>query len=138
MDSTAHDPALLPPSSELHSPVGHHILLEFSACAAELLNDPDRLEVCLVESCREAGATVVQSTFHAFNPIGASGVVVIAESHVTIHTWPEHGYAALDIFTCGRPEIAERIEEELRLRFTPGRIHRRACLRQPMPPFDRP
>ena len=49
----------------------------------------------------ECGATIVNAVFHAFNPHGVSGVVVIAESHLTIHTWPEYGYAAVDVFTCG-------------------------------------
>ncbi|MGC8604605.1 MAG: adenosylmethionine decarboxylase, partial [Desulfomonilaceae bacterium] len=48
-----------------------------------------------------AGATVLKTAFQNFNPQGVSGVVVIAESHLTIHTWPEYGYAAIDIFTCG-------------------------------------
>ena len=49
----------------------------------------------------EAGATVVEKAFHQFNPHGVSGVVIVAESHLFIHTWPEYGYAAVDIFTCG-------------------------------------
>lgn len=52
---------------------------------------------------------MVSSHFHRFSPQGVSGVVIIAESHLTIHTWPEHGYAAVDVFTCGRPEIAEAV-----------------------------
>ena len=60
----------------------------------------------------EAGATVLGESFHQFNPHGVSGVVVIAESHLFIHTWPEHGYAAVDIFTCGdtvQPQKAAQI-----------------------------
>ena len=59
------------------------------------------IEQHLNQAADKAGATVVSSAFHAFNPYGVSGVVVIAESHLTIHTWPEYGYAAVDIFTCG-------------------------------------
>jgi len=55
----------------------------------------------LVEAARQANATVVTSTFHHFYPQGVSGVVVVSESHLAIHTWPEKGYAALDIYTCG-------------------------------------
>ena len=47
------------------------------------------------------GATVVSSHFHQFSPYGISGVVIIQESHLTLHTWPEYGYAAVDVFTCG-------------------------------------
>ena len=63
----------------------------------------------MVTAAKIAKATIVGTHFHQFSPYGISGVVVIAESHVAIHTWPEHGYAAVDIFTCGEtlsPEIA--------------------------------
>ncbi len=55
----------------------------------------------MVSAAEEAGATVINSTFHHFSPIGVSGVVVIEESHLAIHSWPEFGYAAIDVFTCG-------------------------------------
>lgn len=63
----------------------------------------------LVGAARACGATIVDVAFHEFNPFGVSGVVVIAESHLSIHTWPEYRYAAVDIFTCGdviKPEYA--------------------------------
>ncbi len=63
----------------------------------------------MVSAAKEAKATIVETSFHKFNPFGISGVVVIAESHISIHTWPEYGYAAIDIFTCGevlKPEVA--------------------------------
>ncbi len=63
----------------------------------------------MVSAARDAKATIVDVSFHEFNPFGISGVVVIAESHLTIHTWPEYDYAAVDIFTCGdiiKPEVA--------------------------------
>ena len=61
-----------------------------------------------------AGATIVTATFHRFAPQGVSGVVVIAESHLSIHTWPEYGYAAVDFYTCGvcRPEHAHELMRE--------------------------
>jgi S-adenosylmethionine decarboxylase len=73
------------------------------------LNDLKKVEEILVTAAKEANATVIESRFHKFSPFGISGVVVIAESHLTIHTWPEYGYAAVDIFTCGevlKPETA--------------------------------
>ena len=70
------------------------------------------------KAAKKAGATVVNSVFHLFNPWGVSGAVIISESHLTIHTWPEYGYAALDLFTCGdsvNPWIAfDYLEEELK------------------------
>jgi len=81
--------------------LGRHILVEFNGCSSEILNDVDVIEAAMVEAARKAGATVIQSTFHHFSPFGVSGVVVIQESHLAIHTWPEYQYAAVDLFTCG-------------------------------------
>lgn len=81
--------------------LGRHLIVEYAECNNELLNDLDQLETFMNESVRKAGATIVNSTFHRYNPQGVSGVVVIAESHISIHTWPEYGYAAVDFFTCG-------------------------------------
>jgi spermidine synthase len=81
--------------------LGRHILVEFHGCAAEILDDVGRLEAAMLAAARLAGATVIQSIFHHFSPFGASGVVVIQESHLAIHTWPEYRYAAVDLFTCG-------------------------------------
>ena len=81
--------------------LGRQILVEFYDCNTELLNNRDLIDKYLNEAVEKSGATIVTSTFHTFSPFGVSGVVVIAESHVSIHTWPEYGYAAVDIFTCG-------------------------------------
>ncbi len=81
--------------------LGRQILVEFYNCNSEVLKDCKKIEKYMVDAAVLAQATVVTSTFHEFSPFGVSGVVVIAESHVAIHTWPEHRYAAVDIFTCG-------------------------------------
>ena len=89
--------------------LGRHLLLELNGCNPKLLNDVKRVEEILVAGAKIAKATIVGTHFHQFSPHGISGIVVIAESHVAIHTWPEHGYAAVDIFTCGetlQPEVA--------------------------------
>lgn len=89
--------------------LGRHLLLELNGCNTKLLNDIKRVEEILVAGAKIAKATIIGTHFHQFSPFGISGVVVIAESHLAIHTWPEHGYAAVDIFTCGEtlsPEIA--------------------------------
>jgi spermidine synthase len=83
------------------SALGRHILVEFVGCSAEVLNDVDIIEKGMVDAARNASATVINSTFHHFSPFGVSGVVVIQESHLAIHTWPEYQYAAVDLFTCG-------------------------------------
>lgn len=81
--------------------LGRQILVEFYDCDSEVLDNEDLIRNILLESVRRSGATIITDTFHTFSPHGVSGVIVIAESHVTIHTWPEHRYAAVDIFTCG-------------------------------------
>ena len=81
--------------------LGRQILIEFYDCQSEALTDRDRIRQYMLEAARYAGATVISDTFHHFKPDGISGVVVIAESHISIHTWPEHRYAAVDVFTCG-------------------------------------
>ncbi len=81
--------------------LGRQILVEFYDCDRDVLNDESLIREILLEGVRRSRATVISDTFHTFSPHGVSGVIVIAESHVTIHTWPEHGYAAIDIFTCG-------------------------------------
>jgi len=84
------------------SALGRHILAEFYGCPAEKLNDPAQIELDMVAAALEAGAEIRETVFHKFSPHGVSGVVVISESHLAIHTWPEFGYAAVDIFTCGQ------------------------------------
>lgn len=81
--------------------LGRHILVEFTGCNADVLNDVSAIEKSMVEAAKTAGATVISSNFHHFSPWGVSGVVVIQESHLAIHTWPEYRYASVDLFTCG-------------------------------------
>ncbi len=81
--------------------LGRHILLELYDCDAEVLKDLEKVREEMVEAARLAQATIVTVTFHEFNPFGISGVVVISTSHLSIHTWPEYRYAAVDIFSCG-------------------------------------
>lgn len=81
--------------------LGRHILVEFNGCDADIMNDVSVIEKEMVNAAKIAGATVINSSFHHFSPYGVSGVVVIQESHLAIHTWPEYGYAAVDLFTCG-------------------------------------
>jgi len=80
--------------------LGKHIIVELHGVDPEILNDEDKLREILIEAAITAGATVIGDVFHKFSPHGVTGVVVVKESHISIHTWPEFGYAALDIFTC--------------------------------------
>jgi len=93
--------------------LGKHLLLELQDCNKEVLNDLSFLRNALVTAAINCGATVLGESFHPFNPQGVSGVVIIAESHLSIHTWPEYGYAAADIFTCGTSVQPEKAAEVL-------------------------
>jgi len=81
--------------------LGKHIILELYQCPRDLLCEPKQIEEVMKQGALAMGATIVESRFHHFSPLGVSGVVIIQESHLTIHTWPEYEYAAIDIFTCG-------------------------------------
>ena len=83
------------------APLGTHLLLELNECDAALLDDVDVVRRALLDAAAEAGATVVGEVFHKFSPMGVTGILSIAESHISVHTWPEYAYAAVDIFTCG-------------------------------------
>ncbi|MCX7914527.1 MAG: adenosylmethionine decarboxylase [Thermodesulfovibrionales bacterium] len=89
--------------------LGTHLLVELKDCNPIILKDLTKVKDLLVNAAKQANATIVDVSFHEFNPFGISGMIVIAESHLSIHTWPEYGYAAVDIFTCGdviKPEVA--------------------------------
>jgi S-adenosylmethionine decarboxylase len=81
--------------------LGRHLLVELYECNRGRLDDVEFIRAHLIQSALIADSTVINSAFHHFSPVGVSGVVIIAESNITIHTWPEHGYAAIDVFTCG-------------------------------------
>ena len=81
--------------------LGRHLIVEFYNCSPEKIDDVIGIEKSMVTAAKKAGATVINSTFHHFSPFGVSGVVVIEESHLSIHTWPEYRFASIDLFTCG-------------------------------------
>lgn len=89
--------------------LGTHLLVELKDCQDHRLNDVAFVRQAMLEAALEAKATIIDDRFHEFSPFGVSGVIVIAESHLAIHTWPEYKYAAVDVFTCGetlKPEVA--------------------------------
>lgn len=81
--------------------LGRQLTIEYYDCDPRILADARRMEEIFQEAARRSHATIIQSCFHAFTPQGVSGVVIISESHFAVHAWPEHDYAAVDIFTCG-------------------------------------
>ncbi|MCP4602953.1 MAG: adenosylmethionine decarboxylase [Proteobacteria bacterium] len=90
---------------------GRHLLVEYHDCDREVLNDLHKIEELMKAAAQAAEARVVGTVFHPFSPQGVTGVIVIEESHLSIHTWPEYGYAAVDFFTCGEclPERAHEV-----------------------------
>ena len=101
--------------------LGSQLLVEMYACDARILDDVDAIESAMREAALASGATIVHEKFHRFSPHGVSGVVVIAESHLAIHTWPEHRYAAVDLFTCGSTVDPNACVETLRECFRAAR-----------------
>ncbi|EJO71811.1 S-adenosylmethionine decarboxylase proenzyme [Leptospira kirschneri str. 200803703] len=81
--------------------MGKHVIAEFYECDYETINNHELVEDIMLKSVDLSGATTIKSVFHRFSPYGVSGVVVVSESHFAIHTWPEYGYCAVDVFTCG-------------------------------------
>ncbi len=115
--------------------LGRHLLIELFSCDRALLDDPGRLEKVMQEAAIAAGATIVESVFHRFQPHGVSGVVVISESHLAIHTWPEHGFAAVDFFTCGARVDYWRAHDLLKEVFAAETVEVRELLRGRRPEF---
>jgi S-adenosylmethionine decarboxylase len=99
--------------AERHQTHGRHILLDVWGVESETLNDVSQMQEAMLGAAAAAGATVVDCTFHRFPVQGLSGVVVLAESHISVHTFPEHGYAAFDVFTCGARVDPDRACEYL-------------------------
>ncbi|MDD8031675.1 MAG: adenosylmethionine decarboxylase [Acidobacteriota bacterium] len=88
-------------TKDLHSTIGHHYIVEASGCDPKTIGSVEKVQQILVKAAEIAGAQVWSISFSRFPPNGVSGVVVISESHISTHTWPEKKYGALDIYTCG-------------------------------------
>jgi S-adenosylmethionine decarboxylase len=102
--------------------LGSHLLIELFDCDESSLRAEVTVGDAMIKAADESEATIVGSSFHEFKPYGVSGAVIIQESHYTIHTWPEHRYAAVDLFYCGGTVHVDKAVDVLRARFKPGRI----------------
>ena len=90
----------------MNRPLGTHGLLDLHGCPPQPLRDAALLQTLLEQAAGQCGATVLSAHFHTFGGGGGvTGVLLLAESHISIHTWPEHGFAAADIFMCGTPAL---------------------------------
>ena len=88
--------------------IGRHCILELYQCDQAKLNDEAFIRTTITASAKIAGATLINLVTHRFKPQGVTGLALLAESHISIHTWPEIGYAAIDVFTCGDHSMPEK------------------------------
>jgi S-adenosylmethionine decarboxylase len=112
----------MPPTPGEEPSLGSHLLIELYGCRSESLETESYVGKAMGDAAFESRATIVERSFHEFKPYGVSGAVIIQESHYTIHTWPEHRYAAVDLFYCGGTVLVHRAVEVLSERFQPERI----------------
>ena len=96
--------------------LGRHVIIELWGCS-EVINDASRVESAMKSAVHAANANLLDIFVHEFSPQGVTGVAVLAESHLSIHTWPEYGYVAADVFTCGSTTKPEAAAEVLRKAF---------------------
>lgn len=89
---------------------GQHLIVEFRGCSFKTLNNTSFIESHLRRASHAAQCTILHSYAHAFEPHGVTCFVALEESHISIHTWPEHGYAAIDIFMCGSKDPTKALE----------------------------
>ena len=113
-----------------HAPIGKHCILELYNCSSQKLDDEAFLRSTITHAVQQAGATLLQLISHRFDPQGVTGLALLAESHLSIHTWPESGYAAVDVFTCGDHTMPERACHELVQALEAGRYSLRSFLRE--------
>lgn len=113
--------------------LGKQLVLELYECPLEIIDNQLIVEQVLLATAAAIQATVVDIVFHKFSPQGVSGVVVIMESHIAIHTWPEYGYAAVDIFTCGDMDLTPAVEV-IRTLLQAGRVEEQLILRGKIEP----
>ena len=111
--------------------LGTHIILEYSGCEQSILKDVDKIRASLLEAARLSGATIIDERFHHFSPLGVSGIILIKESHLSIHTWPEYAYAAVDIFSCGENMSPNKAIDFLKDQFKASQVLTRAMTRGP-------
>ncbi|OMH40463.1 adenosylmethionine decarboxylase [Desulfurobacterium indicum] len=104
--------------------LGVHIVADLYGCDPEILKSADRMAEIFEGAVREAKLNKLSSHFHQFYPYGATGVIVISESHLSFHTWPEHGYVAIDVYTCGAHELAFKAFDYIVDKLNPSRVEK--------------
>ena len=108
--------------SKKHEALGTHILLEFHGCPPDFIKNSGRVEKLFLKAAEISKAHIVKTVFHHFNPHGVSGVVVISESHFAVHTWPEHQFVAIDLFSCSKDLQMDKAIDYLRKHLAPKAV----------------
>ena len=122
-------PTAIPSEPHPLTALGQHTLLDLHECDISRLGDCKVVRTALLEAVRQSGGTIVAEVFHQFSPHGVSGVVVIAESHLTIHTWPERAFAAVDLFTCSSTLDHALVERQVAAVLGAARVERKSFAR---------
>ncbi len=104
------------------NPLGRHLLLDFYDCRTHTLSNARLTKKIMTSAAKFSKAHIVDVVFHTYNPHGVSGVVIIRESHLAIHTWPEHAFASVDIFTCGQQINPQKIQQYLQKHFQAKKV----------------
>jgi S-adenosylmethionine decarboxylase len=117
--------------------LGQHVIIEFWGCN-DGINDAGLMRTAMLEAVRAAHATLLDINVHTFSPHGVTGVAVLSESHLSVHTWPEHGYMAADVFTCGTTTKPSAAVEVLRQYFQPDHVDVQELTRGVFPKAARP
>lgn len=109
--------------------LGVHVLLNLYDCEQEVLTDASQIECILNYAASHAGMTKVGEAFHEFQPSGITGVILLAESHICVHTWPEHNMAAIDVFSCTCDDKAHIVTDILVSKFKAKNFEKQVCQR---------
>lgn len=108
--------------------IGRHLVSDMWNCQ-KLVDDVERLEKIMLNACHVANATILGVSSHKFEPQGVTVMVLLAESHISLHSWPEYDYVAIDVFTCGQNMDPQGAIDYLEDRLQPSKIETRKIIR---------
>ncbi len=122
--------ALVADENSLYQFKGNHFLASYCECDAQALSDVENLQAAMLNAVQECGATILQSSSWIFPPCGLTMVILLSESHASIHTYPEHGACFVDLFTCGEKCSAEKFDSVMRAYLKPQVVNQRTLIRK--------
>jgi|TARA_R100000482_G_scaffold122538_2_gene70452 S-adenosylmethionine decarboxylase proenzyme len=109
--------------------LANHQIIDFYGCDKDILSNSDIVKSYFVKAAEMSHATIVSEKFHEFSPFGLTGVLVITESHISIHTWPEYGYVAIDVFSCCDKLDHKRLVDVLQTHFKAKKVNSKSIKR---------